>query len=110
MANEKIGIDTNLLVRYIVQDDETQAKIATSFLENLSSEKQGFICNLLMIELIWVLSQTYKQSRETIALVLDELWATDYFFFKNIELLHDVLAIYRQTRADFSDLLINKLN
>ncbi|MDO4897185.1 MAG: hypothetical protein Q3971_07465 [Moraxella sp.] len=51
MAN-KIGIDTNVLVRYIAQDDVIQSKIASDFLESLTTHNQGFINNTVVVELI----------------------------------------------------------
>lgn len=109
MAN-RIGIDTNILVRYIIQDDDEQSKIATQFLENLSLEYQGFINTIVIIELIWVLSRTYKQSKETIALILEELFSMPVFVFDNLPLLLKTLAIYQQSKADFSDIFIEQFN
>lgn len=109
MAN-RIGIDTNVLVRYIIQDDDEQSKIATQFLENLSLEYQGFINTIVIIELIWVLSRTYKQSKETIALILEELFSMPVFVFDNLPLLLKTLEIYQQSKADFSDIFIEQFN
>lgn len=109
MAN-KIGIDTNVLVRYITQDDVIQSKIASDFLESLTTHNQGFINNTVVVELIWVLSRSYKKTREQIIVILDELFAMHVFEFENRELLLDVLQIYQATKADFSDLLICKIN
>lgn len=108
MAN-KIGIDTNVLVRYIVQDGE-QSEIATQFLESLSLENQGFVNNIVIMELIWVLSRTYKQSKETIAVILEELFSMSVFVFDDLPLLLKTLTIYRQSKADFSDIFIREFN
>lgn len=70
MAN-KIGIDTNVLVRYIAQDDE-QSQIAMQFLQDLSLENWGFVNNIVVVELIWALSRIYRQSKKTIAIILDD--------------------------------------
>lgn len=108
MAN-KVGIDTNILVRYIVQDDE-QSQIATQFLESLSLQNQGFVNTVVVMELIWVLSRTYKQPKEIIAIVLEELFSMPVFAFDNLPLLQKTLAIYQQSKADFSDIYIQVLN
>lgn len=108
MAN-KIGIDTNVLVRYIMQDDE-QSKIATEFLENLSIENQGVINTVVVMEVIWVLSRSYKQPKETIALVLEELFLIPVFVFDNLPLLLKTLAVYKESKADFSDIFIRLFN
>lgn len=108
MAN-KVGIDTNVLVRYIVQDGE-QSEIATQFLESLSLENQGFVNNIVIMELIWVLSRTYKQSKETIAVILEELFSMPVFIFEDLPLLLKTLMIYRKNKADFSDIFIKEFN
>lgn len=105
----KVGIDTNVLLRYILQDDE-QSKIATKFVESLSLEQQGFINNTVIIELIWVLSRTYKQTKSDIAMLLEELFSMPIFAFDNLPLLLKTLEIYKQSKADFSDILIFEFN
>lgn len=113
MANEvknRVGIDTNVLVRYITQDDAVQSKIASDFLESLTTENQGFINNTVIVELIWVLSRSYKTPREQIAEILAELFHLPVFVFDNQKLLLDTLAIYQNSKADFSDLLICQSN
>ncbi|WP_066802563.1 PIN domain-containing protein [Moraxella oblonga] len=109
MAN-KIGIDTNVLVRYIAQDDETQAKIAGDFLENLTLENQGFVNNIVIVETIWVLTRVYKKTRAEMVIILETLFSSSVLIFENLALLWEVLAIYKNTKADFSDLLICKIN
>lgn len=108
MAN-KIGIDTNVLVRYVIQDDE-QSKIAIKFLESLSLENQGVINTVVIMELIWVLSHAYKQPKEAIASVLEELFSMPVFIFDNLPLLLQTLAIYKENKADFSDIFICLFN
>lgn len=105
----KVGIDTNVLLRYILQDDE-QSKIATKFFESLSLKHQGFINNTVIIELIWVLSRTYKQTKSDIAMLLEELFSMPIFAFDNLPLLLKTLEIYKQSKADFSDILIFEFN
>lgn len=110
MAKILIGIDTNILVRYFVQDDKEQAQIATLFLESLSKQNQGFISSVVVIELIWVLKGIYKQSREEIAFLLEELFYLPTFQFEHHELLIQCLNIYKESNADFSDLLIQQIH
>ena len=63
----------------------------------------------MVVELIWVLSPTYKQSRQAIGGVLAELFSMPVFVFENRTLLLKVLDVYRQSKADFSDLLIHAI-
>jgi predicted nucleic-acid-binding protein len=52
-----IGIDTNVLVRFIVQDDPEQSTRATRFMQVLTKESPGFISSIVLAELTWVLSR-----------------------------------------------------
>ena len=62
-----IGLDTNVLVRYAVQDDPEQSARATQLMESLDEDNQGFISVVALVELHWVLRRTYKVGRETAA-------------------------------------------
>jgi len=55
-----IGLDTNVLIRYIVQDDEQQARLATDVIENQCSiENPAFINEITLCEIVWVLKRAY---------------------------------------------------
>lgn len=55
-----LGVDTKLLVRYIVRDDPRQTAMATRFIERLlARENPGFIGNIVLCELVWVLESVY---------------------------------------------------
>jgi len=71
-----IALDTNVLVRYLVRDDERQAEPARALLESLTTERPGYACREVVVELVWVLERAYGVSRERIATTLQELVAT----------------------------------
>jgi predicted nucleic-acid-binding protein len=50
-----IGLDTNVLVRYVMQDDDRQSKLATRLIESLSAESPGYVPLAAIVELVWVL-------------------------------------------------------
>ena len=106
----KIGIDTNVLARYILQDDEQQADIASNFLESLNAHKQGVITVIVLVELVWLLKQGYKQPKETIVQVLSMLLTIDTLKIENKEQVLKALDTYKNSSADFSDALITMLN
>lgn len=112
MANDiqLIGIDTNILARYIVQDEPTQAKIASEFLESLNQHQKGFVSNIVLVELIWLLKRVYKQSRLEIAHILEALLFTDVLVFENHPLIIGVSKVYQSTASNFSDLLISRIH
>ncbi len=69
-----IALDTNVLVRYLVDDDAEQAEAARTLLEGLTSERPGFVCREVMVELVWVLQNTIvieESPRNYAAYVLD---------------------------------------
>jgi predicted nucleic-acid-binding protein len=65
-----IGIDTNVFVRYITQDDEEQAAIATKWIETCSVETPGWISVIVLCETVWVLSRAYGYEKATVQSVL----------------------------------------
>ena len=101
-----IAIDTNVLVRYLVRDDAEQAEAARLLLEGITSERPGFICREVAIEVVWVLERAYKFTRAQVADVIVELAATDGIVIEEAEDVAHAAIRYRQTGADFSDLMI----
>ena len=101
-----IAVDTNVLVRYLVRDDEEMAESARILLEGLSAVEPGFICREVAIELVWVLERSYRFARTDIADMLIGLIATDSLV---IEVADDVALVthrYREGGPDFADLMI----
>ena len=62
-----LALDTNVILRYLVRDDEAQAEAANSLLESLTAERPGFICREVIIELVWILERAYRFTRSQIA-------------------------------------------
>ena len=53
-----IGLDTNVIVRYVVQDDPRQSAAATRLMEKtLSAENPGFVAVVTLCEVAWVLAE-----------------------------------------------------
>lgn len=106
-----IGIDTNILVRYIVQDDPFQSKAASDLIEKeLSEDSLGFINIIVFCELVWVLSKAYKFKKNDIINVIKQVLMTDCFEVELSQLIWNALNEYEKLPADFSDCLIAELN
>lgn len=105
-----IGIDTNVIARYIVQDDHQQADIAAAFLESLNESQQGYISVIVLVELVWLLKRGYKQPKGTIIDVIYKLVHTDYIQIENKKLVLQALTLFQNTSSDFADALIATLN
>jgi predicted nucleic-acid-binding protein len=104
-----IGIDTNLLARYIVQDGE-EARAATAYLEEqCTEERPGFICLVVLCELVWVLRRAYGYDRESTVAIVERLLAAAEFEVQDSALAWRALAEYRSGPADFSDYLIGQV-
>lgn len=101
-----IGIDTNVLVRYIVQDDAQQARRATQFVERtLGGRTPGFVNDIVLCELVWVLETSYRYEREQVAQTLQRLFEIDRLRIETPALSWRALDAYR-SGTDFSDALI----
>lgn len=106
-----IGIDTNILVRYLTQDEPEQAKIVENIFNKYATTSQSvFINNIVICELIWVLERGYKYGKESIIEVIKLILSTKEFCFENQKLLWSALSQYSQKKLDFSDALIGEIN
>ncbi|MCL2296893.1 MAG: type II toxin-antitoxin system VapC family toxin [Proteobacteria bacterium] len=103
-----IGLDTNVLVRYIAQDDKKQSAQATKLMEAFTSEKPGFVSLIAIIELVWVLESCYESDKNEIINVIDTLLKTKELVVENAAVVQQALRIFSATNADFSDCLIER--
>ena len=101
-----IALDTNVLVRYLVRDDEAQAATARTVVSSLSADKPGFVCREVILELVWVLERAYGFSREQIANVLEHLVSTDVLVIEAGADVARAAFSYVTGSAGFSDLMI----
>ena len=108
-----IGLDTNVLVRYLAQDDLRQGKRAIELIEGeLSPAKPGFISLVVLVELCWVLKRRYAATRREIADVLDDLLAMAVFVIERRDVVQLALQRFRsdgRAKSGFADFLIAEL-
>lgn len=103
------GLDTNILVRYLVQDDPEQSKTAANEIETgLSEGEQFFIADIVLCELVWVLESAYGYVRNKIVPVLEKILRTKQFEFQNKDILWQSLSGYQHKKGDFADHLIGR--
>ncbi len=106
-----IGLDTNVLVRYLTRDDPAQYAKASAFLEAAANQGQPFLLNTVVLsELTWVLASVYGYSRGEIAATLDRIFATAQFEIDRLDEARQALGDFRAAKADFSDALIGRIN
>lgn len=105
-----IGIDTNVLVRYLTQDDAGQSKLATRFIEQvISPDNPGYITGITLCELVWVLSDCYAADQARIQAVIEGLLSSKQLNIESPELVWRALRDWTEFGADFSDALIGRL-
>ena len=102
-----IGIDTNVLVRHIVQDDEQQARDASRLIESrCTPDDPGIISLVVLCELVWVLDCGYGYDRHTILTLLRRLLAAEDLRVERSELAWQAVGLYEEGKADFADYVI----
>jgi len=102
-----IALDTNALVRLIVYDDETQARaVERALVRARRDEEAVFLSDVVLCELVWVLTSRLHKTRAEIAEVLDRILRTELFVFSDAAALEVATAAYADGRADFADYVI----
>lgn len=102
-----LGLDTNVIVRYLTQDDPDQARMASAVIDALTPDHPGFVSAVVLAEVSWVLARSYKEPPETIFAAIDGLLRSNDLVVENAEAAYRALAVYRNVpRVDFADALI----
>lgn len=104
-----IGLDTNVLVRYIMQDDARQSPKATRLIESLTSEQPGFVPLVATVELVWVLSSSYGLNRAQVVEALDLLLRSKEIVVDRADLVLQAQRRFAIGGADFADCLIERI-
>lgn len=105
-----IGLDTNVLVRYVVQDEPRQSAAATRLMEKtLSAENTGFVALVTLCELAWVLADCYHADRQRIRAVIEGLLGTKQILVESPEVVWKALRAWQGSTADLSDALIGEV-
>jgi predicted nucleic-acid-binding protein len=104
-----IGIDSNVLLRYIVRDDAEQTLIADAFMQSLTDKRLGFICIVTLIETIWVLKSIYRHDRHAVRRFLELLLSAPVLQVQYARLLEDVVHDSYALNVDVTDGVISAL-
>ena len=104
-----IALDTNVLVRLVLQDDEAQAKVAERLFVRARREQTPlFVADIVLCELVWVLTSRARLSRTDIADGMDRLLGTELIVVHNVGAVDRALSSYREGKGDFADYLIRE--
>lgn len=105
-----IGLDTNVLVRYIAQDDPAQSTKATQIIEwRLTKRNPGFISVVAMVETVWVLDRAYRLSQAEIAAAIERILQIDTLVVENEQEVFTAMVALKDGRGAFADALIGAL-
>jgi len=102
-----LGVDTNVLVRFLVKDDPHQTPLAENFFrKKLSVANPGFINLIVLAETVWVLTRTYKYSKSVVVDVIGRILNAAELLVEDPESVETALEMYRTQPIDFADALV----
>ena len=105
------GLDTNVLVRYLTDDDPVQARKAAACINTtVTRGERCFLSPVVLCELSWVLLGAYEITKADLLLTLDRLLATTQFAIGHKDLIRHAVEAYRSGRADFADYVIGAMS
>ncbi len=106
-----VALDTNVILRYLLQDDPKQASRANHIFDRvLSRENPGFITLVTVLEIVWVLRSLLKQTHTEIATHLENLLAADTLEVQNEQQVFEAVFALKRGAGEFEDALIGALN
>jgi predicted nucleic-acid-binding protein len=106
-----IGIDTNVLLRLLLHDDDAQARKARREIEDIESAgTQVLINDVVLTETLWTLRGRFASDKDELLLTLRSLLGAASFAFENRGTVQQALALYEASNAGFSDCLIAAKN
>jgi predicted nucleic-acid-binding protein len=103
-----IGLDTNVLVRYLTHDDPAQTAAAVELVDSLTSRKPGFLSLVVLAELAWVLEVSYRFRKNEIEGVLRTFLQSEELVVERAEVVAQALRKFSSSSADFADCLIER--
>ncbi len=105
-----IGLDTNVVVRYLTQDDPQQSRRATHIFDHqLTTAEPGFLSVVAMVEIAWVLDRVYGFLEREIAAAIELLLQTDVLLVENEQEVFTAMIALKERRGGFADALIAAL-
>jgi predicted nucleic-acid-binding protein len=103
-----IGLDTNILVRHLTNDEPEQSARVARLIASLSAEEPGFIPLVSLAELIWVLQVHYAVTKDEMIVLVEDLLHTEQFIVEDAEVVAHAVRAYAASNADFADCLIER--
>jgi predicted nucleic-acid-binding protein len=104
-----MALDTNVLVRFLVEDDPEQTQRAKAFLQkSIETDAPCYVSDVVVCEIVWVLETSYKVRRGEVTQILGRLLRARHLVFSSVERLSRALESHGSGRGDFADYLIRE--
>lgn len=105
-----IGLDSNVLIRYLVQDDPVQSRKAAEVFERLLSEENpGFVSVVAIVETVWVLDRTYGLTKDEVARAIERVLQASVLVIENEQEVFTAMVAFKEGKGSFADALIVSL-
>ena len=105
------ALDTNILARYLRDDDPAQSRRAAHFIQQAAGQNEPlFVNHVVLCELVWILSSVYEHRKEEIVDMIEAVLLTGQFQLEDKSSIELALEDYKKSKADFSDCLIGRRN
>lgn len=102
-----IGLDTNVLIRHIVQDNKEEARAASRLIEShCTADDPGIVSLVVLCEMVWVLDRGYRYDRSMISSVLRRLLSVEDLRVERSDMAWLALNLYEKGKADLADYII----
>ena len=106
-----IGIDTNILVRFVTRDDEKMAQRAYKVITEECTEKSpGFVSTIVLVELVWTLRSQYGYDKSSVLKALESLISAKELDFEHSEFVQQAYRLYLKSATGFADILIGLIH
>jgi predicted nucleic-acid-binding protein len=103
------GLDTNILIRYMLRDDPAQALRAEKVVERLTESDPGFVSIVVVVEIAWVLEKVYKFAAHDVAAALERMLQIDVLIIEHRLEVYLAVVDLKQRKGHFADALIGAI-
>jgi predicted nucleic-acid-binding protein len=104
-----IGLDTNVLLRFFLEDDPQQSKRARALVASLSRQEPGYISSVVLAEAFWVLQRGYRKSKPELLAFIASLLGAQQMVLENPAAVAEAMYRFEHSNADFADCFIERL-
>ena len=101
-----IGLDTNVLVRYIAQDEPVQSALATRLIEGFTAKAPGFVSTVTLVETVWVLARAYKVPKADLLQIIENVLRSRELMVEDAETHYLALNVFATAAVDYADAVI----